>query len=349
MGTDKKTETKAFFMNDYGEGAHPLVMQRLMETNMEHTCGYGLDAYSLRAQALIRGKVGQPNAAVHMMTGGTSANMIALSAFMRPYEAAIAAASGHINVHETGAVEGSGHKVLAAASREGKVLPEGVREICRLHADEHMVKPRVLYISQPTEIGTVYSLSELRALRAVCDELGLILYVDGARLMSALTSSECDMTLADLGALADCFYIGGTKNGLLFGEAMVIVNPALQADFRYMIKNRGGMMAKGRLCGVMFLTALEHDDAFAWARHANAMADIVRGGMERGGIPCYQKTTTNQVFPILTREQEARLAERFAFERWADLPDGRCAVRFVTSWATSEEDARLLAGALEAL
>lgn len=341
--------TKAFFMNDYGEGAHPLVMQRLMETNMEHTCGYGLDEYSLRAQALIREKIGQPGAAVHMMTGGTSANMIALSAFMRPYEAAIAAEGGHINVHETGAVEASGHKVLIARAREGKVLPEGVYEVCRLHTDEHMVKPRVLYISQPTETGTVYSLAEMRALRAACDELGLILFVDGARLLSALTCRECDMTLSDLGALADCFYIGGTKNGLLFGEAMVIVNPALQADFRYMIKNRGGMMAKGRLCGVMFLAALEHDDAFAWARHANAMADILREGMAHGGVPFFQRTTTNQVFPILTREQEERLAERFAFEHWADLPDGRCAVRFVTSWATSEADARLLADALGAL
>lgn len=340
---------KAFFMNDYGEGAHPLVMQRLMETNMEHTCGYGLDEYSLRAQELIRGKIGQPQAQVHMMTGGTSANMVALSAFMRPYEAVVSAQTGHINVHETGAVEGSGHKVLIASSSEGKVLADGVRAVCAGHTDEHMVHPRVLYISQPTEVGTVYSLAEMRALRAACDDCGLILFVDGARLGSALTSSECDMTLCDLAALADCFYIGGTKNGLLFGEAMVIVNPALQKDFRYMIKNRGGMIAKGRLCGVMFLAALEHDDYFAWARHANAMADIVREGMVRGGVEFFQRTATNQIFPVLSRAQEKALAERFMFEHWADLPDGRVAVRFVTSWATQEADARLLADALEAL
>lgn len=340
---------KAFFRNDYGEGAHPLVMQRLMETNMEHTCGYGLDEYSLRAQELIREKCAQPQAVVHMMTGGTSANMIALSAFMRPYEAAIAAEGGHINVHETGAVEGSGHKVLVAASRDGKVLPEGVRAVCMAHPDEHMVHPRVLYISQSTEVGTVYSKAELEALRAVCDEYGLILYVDGARLGSALTSSECDMTLCDLAALADCFYIGGTKNGMLFGEAMVIVNPALQKDFRYMIKNRGGMMAKGRLCGLMFLAAFEHDDYFAWARHANAMADIIREGMERGGVAFYQKTTSNQVFPVITRAQEKALSERFEFERWCDVDEDHVAVRFVTSWATREEDARLLADALGAL
>ena len=164
--------------------------------------------------------------------------------------------------------------------------------------------------------------------------MGLILFVDGARLGSALTSPECDMTLKDLAALADCFYIGGTKNGLLFGEAMVIVNPALQKDFRYMIKHNGGMIAKGRLGGVMFLAALEHDDYFAWAKHANEMADLIRAGMERAGIPFFQRTTTNQIFAVLTEEQNAALELDFAYERWAKLEDGRVAVRFVTSWAT---------------
>lgn len=340
---------KAFFMNDYGEGAHPLVMRRLMETNMEHTCGYGLDEYSLRAADLIREKCGQPQAQVHMMTGGTSANVIALSAFLRPYEAAICAPTGHINVHETGALEATGHKILTCGAKDGKVIPKSVTEVCARHTDEHMVFPKLLYISQPTEIGTVYSLSELKELRRVCDENGLILFVDGARLGSALTSVECDMTLSDLAALADCFYIGGTKNGLLFGEAMVIVNPALQANFRYMIKHRGGMMAKGRLCGLMFLTALENDDYFEWARHANAMADIVRAGMEKGGVPFYQKTTTNQIFAVLTREQNEALERDFSYELWEKLDGGKVAVRFVTSWATSEEDAHKLAGALEAL
>ncbi len=340
---------RIFFMNDYGEGAHPLVMQRLMETNMEHTCGYGLDAYSRKAAQLILDKVGNPNAQVHMMAGGTSANAIALSAFMRPFEAAVCAESGHINVHETGAIEATGHKVLACDSRDGKALPEGVRRVCAGHPDEHMVHPRVLYISQSTEVGTAYTLSELRALRAVCDECGLLLYIDGARLGSALMSRGCDVTLRDLGELADAFYIGGTKNGLLFGEAMVICNPALQPHFRYMIKNRGGMMAKGRLCGVMFLAAFEDDAYFAWAAHANAMADIIREGMARAGVAQYMATTSNQVFPVLTTAQRDALAERFAFERWADLPDGNCVVRFVTSWATAEADARALADALEAM
>ena len=341
--------SKGFFRNDYGEGAHPIVMQRLMETNLEHTCGYGMDDYSLRAQALIREKCGRPDAQVHFVIGGTSANLIALSAFMRPYEAAVAAEGGHINVHETGAIEGSGHKVLIAASREGKVTPEGLRAVCRQHTDEHMVRPRVLYISQPTEIGTVYSKAELRALREVCDQFGMVIYADGARLGSAIESRECDVTLRDMAALCDCFTIGGTKNGLLFGEAMVVANPALQKDFRYMIKNRGGMLAKGRLNGLMFLTALEHDDYFAWARHANAMADVIREAMARAGIEVFQQTTTNQVFAVLTAAQEEKLAQGFEFERWELLPDGRVAVRFVTSWATTQEEAKALADALEAL
>ena len=340
---------RVFFQNDYGEGAHPLVMQRLMETNLEHTCGYGMDAYSLRAEAIIREKCACPDAQVHFLVGGTSANLIALAAFMRPYEAAVAAAGGHINVHETGAIEGSGHKVLIADSREGKVTAEGVRAVCLAHTDEHMVHPRVLYISQPTEVGTVYSRGELRALRAVCDEFGLALYADGARLGSALVSEGCDVTLADMASLCDAFTIGGTKNGLLLGEAMVISNPELQRDFRYMIKNRGGMLAKGRLCGVMFLAALEHDDYFAWARHANAMADAIREGMARAGIEAFQKTATNQVFAIVTYEQEKRLAEAFAFERWGAVDERRVAIRFVTSWATTAEDAQKLVDALEAL
>ena len=340
---------KLFFRNDYGEGAHPIVLRKLTETNLEHTCGYGLDAYSLRAAELIREKCGKPEADVHMMVGGTSANMIALSSFMRPYEAAIAAETGHINVHETGTIEGSRHKVCIAASKDGKVLPEGVRAVVNAHTDEHMVHPRVVYISQPTEIGTVYSLDELRALRAVCDELDLILFADGARLGSALTASEATATLQDMAALTDAFYIGGTKNGLYFGEALVIVNPALQKNFRFMIKNRGGMIAKGRLCGVMFLAALENDDYFAWARHANAMADIIREGMARAGIAQFIKTTTNQVFPVITREQEKALAEKVEFEHWGDVDDTHAAIRFVTSWATKEEDVRALCAELEAL
>ena len=340
---------KLFFRNDYGEGAHPVVLDALVKTNMEHTCGYGLDAYSLKAADLIREKCGKPEAAVHMMVGGTSANMITLASIMRPYEAAIAAETGHINVHETGTVEGSGHKVCIAASKDGKVLPQGVQAVVDAHTDEHMVHPRVVYISQPTEIGTVYSLDELKALREVCDKNDLILFADGARLGSALTASEATATLQDMADLCDAFYIGGTKNGLLFGEALVLVNEKLHKDFRFMIKNRGGMIAKGRLCGVMFLAAMENDGYFEWARHANAMADIIRTGMDRGGVKQFIPTTTNQVFPVITREQEKMLEEKIEFEHWGDVDEEHVAIRFVTSWATTEEDAKALAGIMEAL
>ena len=339
------------FNSDYTEGCHPAILEKLVETNMEQTAGYGEDEYCEQARTLIRRACGDESVDVHFLVGGTQTNVTVISAALKHYQGVITATTGHINVHETGAVEATGHKVLPCAAKDGKVTAEGVEAVCALHTDEHMVAPRLLYVSQPTEIGTVYHLDELKALRRVCDahRLGLILFVDGARLGSALTSPECDMTLKDLAALADCFYIGGTKNGLLFGEAMVIVNPALQKDFRYMIKHNGGMIAKGRLGGVMFLAALEHDDYFAWARHANEMADIIRAGMERAGIPFFQRTTTNQIFAVLTEEQNAALALDFAYERWETLNDGRVAVRFVTSWATTAEDCQKLVSALEAV
>ena len=323
-------------MNDYGEGAHPIVMQRLLETNLEHTCGYGLDDYSLRAADVIREKCGQPNAAVHILTGGTSANSIAIAAFLRPYEAAVCAPTGHINVHETGAVEATGHKVLPCAAKDGKVTPEGVEAVCALHTDEHMVAPKLLYISQPTEIGTVYHLDELKALRAVCDKLGLILFVDGARLGSALTSAECDVTLKDLAALADCFYIGGTKNGLLFGEAMVIVNDALKPGFRRAMKRSGAMLAKGRLLGVQFAAALEQDLWLDMGRHANAQAQRIAAALSNLGVPMYVPSPTNQIFPILPDAKIARLQERAAFYTNTRVDETHQAVRFVTSWATTD-------------
>ena len=323
-------------MNDYGEGAHPIVMQRLLETNMEHTCGYGLDDYSLRAADVIREKCGQPGAAVHIMVGGTSANSIAIAAFLRPYEAAICAPTGHINVHETGAVEATGHKVLPCAAKDGKVTPEGVEAVCALHTDEHMVAPRLLYISQPTEIGTVYHLDELKALREVCDRLGLILFVDGARLGSALTSPECDMTLKDLAALADCFYIGGTKNGLLFGEAMVIVNDALKPGFRRAMKRNGAMLAKGRLLGVQFAAAMKHDLWLELGRHADAQAQRIAAALSDRGIAMYVPSPTNQIFPILSDAQIARLQEQVAFNTTARVDAAHQTVRFVTSWATTD-------------
>ena len=343
------------FQNDYSEGAHPNVLRALCDTNLCATPGYGLDDDCRRAADAIRARFACPDADVHFLVGGTQTNQLAAAAFLRPWEAMVAADTGHINVHETGAIEATGHKVIAMPGTDGKLTPAAIADAAAQHCaapgvyDEHMVLPRMVYVSDATELGTVYTKAELTALRAACDAHGIYLYLDGARLAQALTAAGNDLQPEDLPRLCDAFYIGGTKNGLLFGEAMVIVNPALQKDFRFMIKHNGGMIAKGRLGGVMFLAALEHDDYFAWARHANEMADIIRAGMERAGIPFFQRTTTNQIFAVLTEEQNAALELDFAYERWATLDDGRVAVRFVTSWATTAEDCRKLVSALEAM
>lgn len=340
------------FRNDYSEGAHPKVLDAIARCNLEQACGYSTDPRCAAAKDIIRARFACPQADVHFLVGGTVTNTTVIAAALRPWEAVIAASTGHINVHETGAIESSGHKVCAIEAAEGKLTPAHVRAVMEEHCngtDEHMVLPRMVYISQATELGTIYHKDELIALREVCREYGLYLFVDGARLAPALVAGGNDLAPEDYAKYCDVFYIGGTKNGLLFGEAMVIVNPALQKDFRYMMKHNGGMMAKGRLGGVMFLAALEHDDYFAWAKHANEMADIIRAGMENAGIPFFQKTTTNQIFAVLTEEQNAALELDFAYERWAKLEDGRVAVRFVTSWATEAADCEKLVSALEAL
>ena len=341
------------FQCDYTEGAHPAIMQRMIETNMEQTNGYGLDPYCDSARQKIKDLCECQDMDVHFLVGGTQTNTTVISAALRPYQGAVAAVSGHINVHETGAIEATGHKVLPLPSEDGKIAAAQVEEMCHAHwtdgSQEHMVQPGMVYISHPTENGTLYTKKELADLHEVCRKYGMLLFLDGARLGYGLMAETNDITLADLAKYTDVFYIGGTKVGALFGEAVVITNRALKKDFRYMIKHNGGMIAKGRLGGVMFLAALEHDDYFAWARHANEMADIIRAGMERAGIPFFQRTTTNQIFAVLTEEQNAALALDFAYERWATLDDGRVAVRFVTSWATTAEDCEKLVSALEAV
>jgi threonine aldolase len=337
------------FNNDYSEGAHPAVLDLLVRTNLDVHTGYGLDALSVETHARIRALVGCPDAQVHLLTGGTSANLIALTAFMRPFEAAVCAESGHINGHETGALEAAGHKILTVPSVHGKPLPEDVRALCALHADEHVTRPRVLFISNATEVGTVYTRAELAALRQTCDACGLLLYLDGARLGSALACPENDVSFTDLPRYCDAFYIGGTKNGALLGEAMVLVNPALFDGFRHVIKQRGGMLAKGRVVAAQFSALLQDGLYLENARHANRMADILREGLQRAGIPLFEKTATNQVFPILSDDQCARLRETIAFQDWARVDATHRAVRFVTSWATREADAREAAAALRAL
>ena len=326
-----------FFRNDYSEGACPQVLEALVNTNLIPTSGYGTDQFCAGAADMIRYLCEAPNAQVHFLMGGTQVNKTAIGAFLRPYEAVISAASGHICGHETGAIEQNGHKILALPATDGKLTADQVRKAVEGHGDEHTVLPRLVYISNTTEVGTVYNLSELTALSACCRELGLLLYCDGARLGSAMTMEGADTTFADYARLCDAFTIGGTKNGLLFGEALVLTNPALFPHFRHAMKQQGAILAKGRLLGVQYDAVLRNGLYLQLARHANAMADKLRRGLLALGFTMAVDSPSNQLFPILTPAQVERLREECAFEIQSRDEHGVC-IRFVTSWATREED-----------
>lgn len=331
-----------YFNNDYSEGCHERVLQRLVQTNLEQTPGYSEDIYCKRAADKIRDLCGREDLAVHFLVGGTQTNLAVISAALRPHQGALGASSAHINTHETGAIEATGHKVLCLPSDDGKIRAEQVAEYVRLHrADpsfEHTVQPKLVYISNPTEWGTLYSLDELEALRAVCSENGLYLFMDGARLGYGLMAQGNDVTMPDLARLCDVFYIGGTKVGALFGEAVVFSNPALAEDFRYIIKQRGGMLAKGRLLGVQFDALFDDGLYFEIAAHADRMADKLRDAFARNGYPFFVEGVTNQVFPILPKAIREKLAVKYVFIEMDPVDSDRCAVRFCTSWATREEN-----------
>ena len=325
------------FRNDYSEGAHPKVLQALTDTNLVQTCGYGLDPICEEARDLIRSLCDAPEADVHFLTGGTQTNLTVIASLLQPYEAVIAAHTGHVNCHETGAIEATGHKVCTAYSPDGKVTPAMVESVLAIHADggEHMVSPRLVYISDTTEIGTVYTKAELIALRHCCDEHGLLLFLDGARLGSALTSPENDLTLPELAALTDVFTIGGTKNGTLFGEAIVMTVPC--EHFRWHMKQRGGMLAKGRLLGVQFLAILKDNLYFDIARHANEMAFRLRDGFLALGYQFPVSSPSNQQFPVMkVRTAEKLAAMGFEFQVERPIDSETTMYRFVTSWATPE-------------
>lgn len=340
------------FESDYLEGALPEIMRRLAETNNEQTPGYGEDAYCALAAARVRRLCAAPAAAVHFLVGGTQANMTVIAAALRPHQAVLAAQTGHIAVHETGAVEAAGHKVLTLPSGDGKIAAGQVRSAVEAHwADpthEHQAQPAMVYISQPTENGTVYSLPELEELSAVCREKGLLLFADGARLGTALAVPGAP-ALPDMARLCDVFYIGGTKLGALFGEAVVITNPALARDFRYIVKQRGGMFAKGRLLGIQFDTLLADGLYEKTARREVALALRLRRAFEAKGWPLLYDSPTNQQFPIVPDGALDRLAEKYSFSEWARTDAHHRAVRFCTSWATRPEDVEALAADIAAL
>ena len=323
------------FTNDYSEGAHPSILEAMTATNLEGNFGYGCDPHCEHAAALIRQKIARPDADVHFFVGGTQTNATCICAFLRPHEAAIAAHSGHICVHETGAVEATGHKCIAMpAAPGGKLTPDLVRQAVAAHPDEHMVKPRLVYVSSTTEAGGVYTTAELKALRAVCDELGLLLYLDGARLASALACGGA--SFEDLGALCDAFYIGGTKNGAIFGEAVCIMNPALKPDFRYILKQHGGMLAKGWLLGVQFEQLMRSGLYEELGEHSTRMAQQLAEGLKGLGVEFLFESPSNQIFPILPDEVLAKLEGAFHWEVNATLEGGRSCIRLVCSWATQQ-------------
>lgn len=342
------------FRNDYSQGAAPQVLDYLARINGRTFSGYGEDELCLKARDRLRDMIQDQRAALHFVSGGTQANLIVLSAMLRPHQGVVAADTGHISVHEAGAIEATGHKVLALPHREGRLRADDVARLADGHAAdeafEHMVQPRAVYLSQATELGTLYSKAELTAISGVCRERGLLLYLDGARLGYALASGENDLSLQDLARLCDAFTIGLTKQGALFGEALVIMNGALDQDFRYLIKQRGGMLAKGWLMGAQFEALFEDGLYWALSRHALSQAARLREGLRRLGVPFLADSPTNQLFPIFSEQTLRLLARGCAFNRIRTMDDGTACVRLCTSWATKAEDVtRLLRDVGEAL
>ncbi len=328
--------SKYSFLNDYGEGAHPNILAALEQSNLEQEKGYGEDRHCSQAATMIKAAAGRPDADVHFLSGGTQANLTALAAFLRPYESAIAVPSAHIHVHEAGAIEATGHKIHAVTGVNGKVTPQEVEEVAAEHNDEHMVVPRLVFTSQSTELGTVYSRAEFAALAETCRRLGLYLYVDGARLGQALACGKCDLTLEALSSLADAYYIGGTKNGALIGEAMVICNSALKLNFRHHLKQRGALLSKGRLLGIQFQELFRDDLYLQLAAHANRQAQKLATGIRELGYPFLIDSPTNQIFPILPLAVIDAMMQNYLFYTWSRMDGERSAVRLVTSWATPD-------------
>lgn len=326
------------FMNDYNECAHERILEAIALANRAQDDSYGLDSRCERARALIQTRLGGAESDVHFLVGGTQVNLTIIAASLKPYQGVISAESGHINVHESGAIEVTGHKVLPLPTANGKITAEQIASHVAAHyADataEHMVQPGMVYLSQPTEVGTIYTKRELEAIWRVCLLYGMPLYVDGARLGNAFAAEGADVFLPELAKYTSAFSIGGTKMGALFGEALVINEPLLKKDFRYHIKQRGGMLAKGRLLGIQFETLFTDGLYGEIGRHAVAQAQRIAAGVQSKGYALFVDSPTNQVFPILPRELLKTLSTEFGYAFWQTFDAENDVVRFCTSWAT---------------
>ncbi|MBR5341302.1 MAG: threonine aldolase [Erysipelotrichaceae bacterium] len=325
------------FANDYSEGACPKVLNALVETNDVQAAGYGQDLFCTAAAETIRKTVGNESVDVHFISGGTPCNVLAIS-LLRSYEAVICVESGHINTHETGAIEATGHKIITVKGKYGKITPAEIIEVVSNHPDEHMVKPKMVFISDATELGTIYRKSELKAIYETCRKLGLYLYLDGARLGNALVATGNDLTFKDICRYTDIFYIGGTKNGALIGEAMVIRNDDLKPYFRYLIKQHCAMLSKGRIIGVQFLALLEDSTYLDNAKNANIMAQAIKYIFKQYGIPMFIDSPTNQIFPVLENRLLEKIKTKYEVTEWGKFDKNHTIVRFVCSWATKKGD-----------
>lgn len=341
------------FNCDYGEGAHESILQRLAETNLEQTAGYGEDRHCQRAAELIRQACQAPDVAVHFLVGGTQANLTVIAAALRSHQCVLAADTGHINVHETGAIESCGHKVMTLPARDGKLTADQIKSAYDAHyqdeTHEHMTQPKMVYISHPTELGTLYSRDELKEISEVCQTRGLLLFLDGARLGYGLCAQGSDVDLPFLAEYCDVFYIGGTKQGALFGEAVVIRNQDLKEDFRYLMKQKGGMLAKGRLLGIQFEVLFENGLYFTMAKHADKLAMKLKNALLGLGYPMLLDSVTNQQFFILPDALLKELSKEYAYAYWSRVDETHSAIRLCTSWATKEEQLDKLIAEIAAL
>ncbi|MBP7174334.1 MAG: aminotransferase class V-fold PLP-dependent enzyme [Cloacibacterium sp.] len=325
------------FKNDYSEGCHPRILEALLQNNLVQQNGYGLDEFCQNAQQIILDKINNPDAEVHFVSGGTQANLIVISSILKPHESVISAHTGHIYTNEAGAIEATGHKVHGVETPHGKLTPQHIQNILQAHTNKpHQLKQKLVYISNSTEIGTIYNKEELQILSDFCKKNQLYLFMDGARLGHALTAENNDLSLEDVAKFTDIFYLGGTKNGALIGEAIVINNPNLQEDFGFHLKQRGAMLAKGRLLGIQFQELLKDELYFDLARHANQQAMKLKKVFEELRCVFLSETFTNQIFPILPQSVIQILAQDYGFYVWRTIDEQYAAIRLITSWATED-------------
>ncbi|PKB15214.1 low specificity L-threonine aldolase [Flavobacterium sp. 5] len=327
------------FKNDYSVGAHPNILNKLIETNLVPQLGYGDDEYNTEAKQILKKKISNPKAEIFFLSGGTQTNLIAISFLLRVHEAVISAKTGHISANETGAIEATGHKVIAVETSNGKLKPADIQTTLDEYGlKPHVVKPRLVYISNSTEIGTIYTKTELESLYIFCQQHNLLLYLDGARLGHALMAENSDLSLSDISKLTDVFYIGATKNGALLGEAIVFNKPEMATEFEFSLKQKGAMLAKGRLLAIQFLELFKDDLYFSLAKHANEMAMKIANAISENGFSFLTNSTTNQIFPILPNEIIDELSKKYLFYVWKKVDENQSAIRLITSWATNENE-----------